>query len=364
MNRNIFYHYKKKKWFRKGLGSKKRSEVMEMNPIKKQFFPRTDLAIEISDVLRLNKDEDYQIPGVEIHQKEIENKEINITRVRILNEEGEAQMGKPKGHYITIECPGIKQNNPSLHEKVIDVLSQAVASLLPEKKEGPLNVLVIGLGNRFATPDTLGPKVANQVFVTRHVALKAPELIEDDVAYLSSFAPSVMGLTGIETAEIIRGVAENVKPDCIIAIDALAARSVSRINTTIQISDTGISPGAGVGNCRKELNEASIGCKVIAIGVPTVVDTATLVSDTLGHLIQTLREQAEESHLVELLGGLSEEDHYQLIKETLAPEISELFVTPKEIDEIMEYLASIISNSINIAVHPCMTLDDINKYTY
>lgn len=337
---------------------------MEINKTKKNFFPRTDLAIEISDVLKLDKDEDYQIPGVEIHQKAIENKEIIITRVRILNEEGEENMGKPQGNYITIECPGIKQNNPSLHEKVIDVLSQSVASLLPDRKEQPLNVLVIGLGNRFATPDTLGPKVANQVFVTRHIALKAPELIEDDVAYLSSFAPGVMGLTGIETAEIIRGVAENVKPDCIIAIDALAARNVSRINATIQISDTGISPGAGVGNCRKELNEASIGCKVIAIGVPTVVDTATLVSDTLGHLIKTLAEQAKESQLVDLLGGLSEEDHYQLIKETLAPEISELFVTPKEIDEVMEYLASIISNSINIAVHPCMTLEDINKYTY
>lgn len=337
---------------------------MEIDKEKRNFFPRTDLAIEISDVLRLDKDESYQIPGVEIHQKELENKDIIITRVRIINEEGEQNMGKPMGDYITIECSGIKQNNPSLHEKVIDVLSQAINSLLPNKKGQPLNVLVIGLGNRFATPDTLGPKVANQVFVTRHVALKAPELIEDDIAHLSSFAPSVMGLTGIETAEIIRGVAENVKPDCIIAIDALAARDVSRINSTIQISDTGISPGAGVGNCRKELNEASIGCKVIAVGVPTVVDTATLVSDTLRNLIESLKKQAEHSPLFDLLKDLKEEEHYQLIKETLAPEVSELFVTPKEIDEIMEYLASIISNGINIAVHPCMTLEDINKYTY
>lgn len=337
---------------------------MEINTEKKNFFPRTDLAIEISDVLRLNKDEDYEIPGVEIYQKQMEDKGLTVTRVRILNKEGEQNMGKPKGDYITIECPGIKQNNPSLHEKVIDVLAQSLTSLLPEKKEGPLNVLVIGLGNRFATPDTLGPKVANQVFVTRHVALKAPELIEDDVAYLSSFAPSVMGLTGIETAEIIKGVAENVKPDCIIAIDALAARNVSRINATIQISDTGISPGAGVGNCRKELNESTVGCKVIAVGVPTVVDTATLVSDTLNNLLQTLMDQAKGTPLFDLLKDLNEEEHYQLVKETLAPEISELFVTPKEIDEIMEYLASIISNGINIAVHPCITLEDINKYTY
>lgn len=341
----------------------KRSDFMAIDNEKKQFFPRTDLAIEISDVLKLDKDEDYQIPGVEIQQKNLEEKEITITRVRILNEEGEQNMGKPQGDYITIECSGIKQNNPTLHERVIDVLAQAITSLLP-KKEEPLNVLVIGLGNRFATPDTLGPKVANQVFVTRHIALKAPELIEDDVAYLSSFAPSVMGLTGIETAEIIQGVAENVKPDCIIAVDALAARNISRINSTIQISDTGISPGAGVGNCRKELNEKSVGCKVIAIGVPTVVDTATLVADTLTHLVQVVAKESKGSPLFDLLKDLKEEEHHQLVRELLDPEVSKLFMTPKEIDEIIEYLASIISNGINIAVHPCMTLKDINKYTY
>ncbi len=337
---------------------------MEKKHEKENFFPRTDLAIEISDILKLDQTADYQIPGVEIAEKSEEEGEIKVTRVRILDETGEQQMGKPKGDYITIECPGIKQNNPSLHEKVIGLLAQALTSLLPEHNHRPLNVLVIGLGNRFATPDTLGPKVANQVFVTRHVALKAPELIEDDVAHLSSFAPSVMGLTGIETAEIIRGVAENVKPDCIIAIDALAARSVSRINSTIQISDTGISPGAGVGNKRKELNEATIGCKVIAIGVPTVVDTATLVADTLGEITHLMVKEAEHSPLFDVLKEASEQDHYQLVKEALGDEIKELFVTPKEIDEIIEYLASIISNGINIAVHPCMTLEDINKYTY
>lgn len=337
---------------------------MEKNNEKKNFFPRTDLAIEISDVLKLDQSEDYQIPGVEITEKSEENGEIKVTRVRILNVEGEKQMGKPKGDYITIECAGMKQNNPSLHEKVIDLLAQSITSLLPEHKGRPLNVLVIGLGNRFATPDTLGPKVANQVFVTRHVALKAPELIEDDVAHLSSFAPSVMGLTGIETAEIIRGVAENVKPDCIIAIDALAARSVSRINSTIQISDTGISPGAGVGNKRKELNETTVGCKVIAVGVPTVVDTATLVSDTLSEITQLMIKEAEHSPIFDLLKEASHQDYYPLVKEALGEEIKELFVTPKEIDEIIEYLASIISNGINIAVHPCITLEDINKYTY
>ncbi|QEH69226.1 GPR endopeptidase [Cellulosilyticum sp. ST5] len=328
------------------------------------FSPRTDLAIEISNALKLDRDDSYEIPGVEVKQKALEEGALAVTKVCILNTEGEKNMGKPIGDYITIESNGLKQNNPELHEKIISVLAEAIKSLLPEKKQDPLNILVIGLGNRFATPDTLGPKVANQVFVTRHMALKAPELLDEGVCYLSSFAPSVMGLTGIETAEVIRGVADNVKPDCIIAIDALAARSATRINTTIQITNTGISPGAGVGNKRKELNEATIGCKVIAVGVPTVVDTVTLVSDALNDLISHMLKQAEHSPFYDVLKDLTEEEHYQLIKESIYPEISDLFVTPKEIDEVMEYLSSIVANGINLAVHPGMTLKDINKYTY
>lgn len=349
---------------RKVENKKKRREAMATAENVIRQLPCTDLAIEISDALRLEKSEDYKIPGVEVGKKTLADDAIQITRVRILDEVGEAQMGKPKGDYLTIECAGIKHNLPSLHEEVIRVVSEGIAALLPKVEGRPLSVLVIGLGNRFATPDTLGPKVVNQVFVTRHVAIKAPELIEDDVAYLSAFAPSVMGLTGIETAEIIHGVAEKVKPDCIIAIDALAAREVSRINTTIQISDTGISPGAGVGNHRKVLNEETVGCKVIAVGVPTVVDTATLVADTLQQMIATLKAQAQDTSLYNLLKDLNEEEFQPLVKETLPEAVSELFVTPKEIDEIMQYLSSIIANSINIAVHPCMTLADINKYTY
>lgn len=325
---------------------------------------RTDLAIEISNALKLDKDDSYEIPGVEIKQKNIEEGVLAVTKVTILNKEGEENMGKPMGEYITIESNGLKQNNPELHEKIIMVLAEAIKSLLPDKKSDELNILVIGLGNRFATPDTLGPKVANQVFVTRHMALKAPELLDEGVCHLSSFAPSVMGLTGIETAEIIRGVAANVKPDCIIAIDALAARSAARINTTIQITNTGISPGAGVGNKRKELNEASVGCKVIAVGVPTVVDTVTLVSDALNDLIQHMLKQAEHSPFYDVLKDLTQQEHYQLVKESIYPEISDLFVTPKEIDEVMEYLSSIVANGINLAVHSGMTLKDINKYTY
>ena len=329
-----------------------------------EWFPRTDLAIEISNTLRLNQDKDYQIPGVQVDTQHIEEHDIIVTRVGIKDETGEKSMGKPKGDYITIECSHIKENDPKVHKEVIDLLAQAITSVLPKKEKKDMNVLVIGLGNRFATPDTLGPKVANKVLVTRHLNMKTPEAIDESVCHLSSLAPGVMGLTGIETAEIISGVAEKINPDCIIAIDALAARSAARINSTIQISNTGIAPGAGVGNARRQLNEETVGCPVIAIGVPTVVDTATLVTDALDQLIQNMLKQVEHSQLYDMLKDLSEQEKYELIKETLYPQIGDLFVTPKEIDEVIEYLTNMIANGINIAVHPGITLEDINKYTY
>lgn len=328
------------------------------------WFPRTDLAIEISSTLKLNQDEDYQIPGVEVGKNYIEDYDITVTHVGVKDETGEKSMGKPIGDYITIECSQIKENDPDTHKEVINLLAESIASLLPKKERKETEVLVIGLGNRFATPDTLGPKVANKVLVTRHLNMKTPESIDESVCHLSSLAPGVMGLTGIETVEIISGVAERIKPDCIIAIDALAARSASRINSTIQITNTGISPGAGVGNQRKQLNEASVGCPVIAIGVPTVVDTATLVTDALNQLIENMLKQVEHSSFYDILKDLSEQEKYELIRETLFPQIGDLFVTPKEIDEVIEYLTNIIANGINIAVHPGIKIDDINKYTY
>lgn len=337
---------------------------MNKNTSYEHQFPRTDLAIEISDTLKLNKDESYEIPGVDIATDSIQDYQISITKVCIKDEIGSKNMGKPQGEYLTIESPHIKENNPENHREVINLLAKSISSLLPQKEKKTMDILVVGLGNRFATPDTLGPKVSNKVLVTRHLNMQTPEAINDAVCNLSSFAPSVMGLTGIETTEIISGIAERIKPDCIIAIDALAARSTSRINATIQITNTGISPGAGVGNPRKQLNEQTVGCPVIAIGVPTVVDTATLVTDAFNQLIDNMLKQTERSEIYDMLKTLSEQEKYHLIRETLFPEIADLFVTPKEIDEVIEYLTNIIANGINIAVHPGITIEDINKYTY
>lgn len=338
----------------------KRGELMEENI--DNWSPRTDLAVEIGALLKENKPNDYQIEGVEINTDCNQEFDITTTHVKILDETGAQNMGKPIGNYITIECTGIKDNDPDVHKEVINILSKELKEILPHKEKN--NILVVGLGNRFATPDTLGPNVAGKVLVTRHLSTQMPEQIDESVCNLSSLIPGVMGLTGIETSEIIKGVAANIKPDCIIAIDALGARNAKRINTTIQISDTGISPGAGVGNKRKQLNVETVGCPVIAIGVPTVVDAATLVNDTLDHLISAMLQEAEPSPFYNMLKELSDKEKYSLIKEVLFPVVGDLFVTPKDIDEVVEYLTNIIANGINIAVHPGITLEDINKYTY
>lgn len=271
-------------------------------------------------------------------------------------------MGKPRGSYITIENPYMQVNDPDAHQEVIKVFAEELLKLVPQTSNK--EVLVVGLGNIDATPDALGPKVSSKVVVTRHIDEKLPWQIDQSVCQLSSITPSVMGITGIETSEIIKGVVDKIKPDYILVVDALGSRSASRVNTTIQINNTGIEPGAGVGNKRKAITEENMGCPVIAIGVPTVVDAATLVNDMLDHLIQSMLAQAEDQEFYKMLEGLSRKEKYLLVKEVLYPHIGNMFVTPKEIDEVIGYLSNIIANGINIAMHPGITADDINRFKY
>ncbi|ONI39086.1 GPR endopeptidase [Candidatus Epulonipiscium fishelsonii] len=325
------------------------------------FRPQTDLAIEVGAIIEDKQENETTLEGVSMQVDE--QKTFKKTHIEIINKHGEEIMGKPIGKYITIESQSLKENNPEAHKKIIQEVADIIKSLLPEVDE-KLKVLVIGLGNRQATPDTLGPYVTDKVFVTRHLMEFVPAEIEKNVANLSSLAPGVMGLTGIETSEIVKGTVEHIKPHCIIAIDALGARSASRINTTIQITNTGISPGAGIGNKRKQLNESTIGCPVIAIGVPTVVDAATLVNDTMDYLIESMLSETQDATFYQMLKDLGDKEKYSLIKKTITPTIGNLFVTPKDIDEVIMYLGNVISNAINIAVHPSITIDDINKYAY
>ena len=218
-------------------------------------------------------------------------------------------------------------------------------------------VLVVGLGNRNITADALGPKTVEQMLVTRHLFEHMPEVVGTDTA------SGVLGITGIETMEIVKGVAEHVKPGLIIVIDALAARKVERINTTIQISDTGISPGSGVGNNRKELSRATLGADVIAIGVPTVVDAVTMANDTLDITLSTIRAQAGEgAAILQLLEQLSPQEKYGLLQEALAPTIGDMVLTPKEVDLAMDKISKVVANGLNLTLQQGMSLEEIESF--
>jgi len=223
--------------------------------------------------------------------------------------------------------------------------------------------LIVGLGNWNVTPDALGPKVVDRVLVTRQFFVAYKKDRDETVANVSAISPGVMGLTGIETGEIVKGIVEKTNPDLVIAIDSLASRKMNRVSTTIQISDTGINPGSGVGNKRIGLNEEYLGIPVIAIGVPTVVDAATMVNDTIDLIIDSMKEQAQVgTEFYSMLERVSNEEKYQLIKEVLEPYMPNVLVTPKEIDQLIDDLSIIIANGLNIALHPGIELKDVNRY--
>lgn len=314
---------------------------------------RTDLAMEACELL--SKEETYK--GIETEMKRTDG--IEITTVRITNDNAAEAVGKPKGTYISIEADKMKGADADFRQKVIEITADMLKTVLNSDREK--NILVAGLGNRYITPDSLGPKVVAKILVTRHIRDTLSDKIDDSVASVAAIAPGVMGITGIETAEILKGIIERIKPDAVIAIDALAARRTSRINSVIQIADSGISPGSGVGNKRMLLNEESLGVPVIGIGVPTVVSAATLVNDSMERILSAMAEASEEKLFYNTLNNLGDERE-TLIAELLEPYAENMFVTPKEVDEVIERLAEIISNAINIAVHPALTKEDINKY--
>lgn len=320
---------------------------------------RTDLALEAREALTTDKEPD--IDGV-IYKTEKDDI-MEITTVDIENETGSQTMGKPVGTYITIESEYMRDNDIQAQKKITEALSQKLGELIkPEKNK---KALIVGLGNWNVTPDSLGPKVVNRILVTRHILESIPEDIRDSVGNVAAVSPGVLGITGIETAEIIKGITQRVKPDVIIAIDALAARSVSRINSTIQLSDTGISPGAGIGNCRTPLNEETMGVPVIAVGVPTVVDAATLVNDTFdGILTSMLEKNGYESQTAKSIKHICDEDKFDDILSALEPYSGNMFVTPKEVDAVIERLSDIIANAVNMVLHPVIDIEDVKNFSF
>lgn len=324
---------------------------------KQKFSVRTDLAVEAREIIEEEKGDIDD--GIVVNTEE--NEYMDITTVEIINENGSRAMSKPLGSYITIESPGLRENDPACHKEITRKLAECITELCSAKSDSTF--LIVGLGNWNITPDALGPKVVNRILVTRHMFDTLPEELDGAVRPATAVSPGVMGITGIETGEIIKGISEKMKPDIVIAVDALAARRSSRINAAIQLSDTGIIPGSGVGNKRQALNEETLGVPVIAIGVPTVVDAATLVNDTMGSMLKEMANAVEEgSEFYEMLESIDDEDRYQLIYDTLTPYAGNMFVTPKEVDAVIDRLAKIISDAINISVHNGMTIEDTAKF--
>lgn len=285
---------------------------------------RTDLAMESRELLG-----EQEIKGVSNSEESYEN--IKISRITVLNEEGAKRLGKPVGNYVTIQAPPFTGSVDTSYQE-IEMIAKEIGRMLPKD---PKLVLVAGLGNRSITPDALGPDVANQILATRHIKKEvAREVGLGDLTPVAAIAPGVLGQTGVETGEIIASVAREIQPSAVIVIDALASKSLERLGCTIQISDTGIVPGSGVQNARKALNRETMGIPVIAVGIPTVVDAATIACDLLDDESDATRQKVE-------------------------PRGAAMMVTPREVDVMMERAAKVLGLAINKALQPAMELEDI-----
>jgi spore protease len=364
-----------------------------------KFSVRTDLAVEAREmVVEENRKKAQaasdQIEGVIIKEREVQG--IKISSVEI-TEQGAQTIGKKKGNYLTLEVQGIRQQDTELQRVVEDVFARELSNFIKQLGiSDDASCLVVGLGNWNVTPDALGPIAVENLLITKHLFDLQPENVADGFRSVSAISPGVMGITGIETSDIIHGVIEKTKPDFVIAIDALAARSIQRVNSTIQISDSGIHPGSGVGNKRKELSQDSLGIPVIAIGIPTVVDAVSITSDTIDFILkhfgkemregnrpsralapasmtfgekrqlteEDLPEEKDRSTFLGLIGTLPEHEKRKLIYEVLSPIGHNLMVTPKEVDTFIEDMANVIAGGLNAALHHEVDQDNLGAYTH
>jgi spore protease len=356
------------------------------------YAVRTDLALEAREMTT------EEPSGVRFDSEE--DNGITISRMVIETMEGAKQIGKLPGRYVTLEVPGLRSQDSELQNRVATRFAQEFHAFLKEigiKEQD--SVLIVGLGNWNVTPDAVGPIVVENVLVTRHLFELMPERVEEGYRSVSAVSPGVLGITGIETSEIVYSIVEKTRPNFVIAIDALASRALERVNTTIQISDAGISPGSGVGNKRKPLTKEALGVPVIAVGVPTVVDAATIVHDSISYLLAYLGRQIKEAKnpkpasrltpggfnfpgktkryteedlpsdtekkaILGMIGELKEDEKRQLIHEVLAPLGHNLIVTPKEVDDYVEDISNIIASGLNAALHKSIDMNNVSAYTH
>lgn len=303
---------------------------------------RTDMAVERNEIYKKQNSLAEEIDGIENANKII--KDIEISKVKITNENGANALGKPVGNYITLDVKEIKNADEERIEEIAEIMADELRTVIREHVSDTDDILVVGLGNRYVTPDALGPKVVPEIEVTRHILEYMPKIMPEDTRPVSAISPGVLGITGIETMEILNGIVQNIKPKMLIVIDALATRKLERISSSIQIADTGIVPGAGVNNARKEISINTLGIPVIAIGIPTVVDLATITNDCINIFIENLQQKAMSNST---LNELKEKDNYEEIKEALIPKDYNMIVTPKEIDKLIDNMSEIVARGIN-----------------
>ncbi|OXM15568.1 GPR endopeptidase [Paenibacillus herberti] len=326
------------------------------------YAVHTDLALEAKEMAEQSNG--GPIPGVVSESHEEDG--ITITRLQVQNEAGSRAIGKIIGNYVTFEVPELRTHDSELGDKVATSFAKEFERFLQQIGVATdAGVLIVGLGNWNVTPDALGPLVVENTMVTRQFFELMPDQVAPGYRAVSAVAPGVLGITGIESSEIVQGIIEKTRPDLVIAIDALASRSLERVNTTIQIADTGIHPGSGIGNKRKGLTKEILGVPVVAIGVPTVVYASTLVNSAFDMMKKHFqKEQGDTSQLMGLVDQLAEQERLALVKEVLSPLKHDLLVTPKEIDQFIEDIANVIASGLNAALHEAIDTNNVAAYTH
>ena len=307
-----------------------------------EYNIRTDLALEINENV---SEQDSRYRGIVVNEYQDEQTDIKITALEIINEDAEKLLRRNKGIYVTVEAEYLGELEEEYNKRTSTILMEQISKMLkPLLKNN--SILVVGLGNREVTADSLGPDVVNKLLINRHYN-ENQELIVS----IAAISPGVMAQTGMETANIVKGIAEEIKPDAVIAIDALAARNTDRLNTTIQISDQGINPGSGVGNHRVGITKESIGVPVIAIGVPTVIDASTIVYDAMNNILHELSEINGLENIATIIDEYSVKEKYNLVKEVISPVMSNMYVTPKDIDANVSVISDVVANAINMLIY-------------
>lgn len=288
-------------------------------------------------------------PDIDFKQDEISG--IKISNIKVKNNKGEKLLGKKIGYYSTLELPKLTYYDIKMMDKVGLILGDILKDFI-QMDDNKL-AFVVGLGNWNVTPDSLGPKVISKIFVTRHLKEYNFDLKSEGISSVCALSPGVMGVTGIETTEIVKSLVDKIKPDYVVCVDSLAARKTARLNTTIQVGDSGINLGAGVNNHRIPLNKETLGVPVIGIGIPTVVDALTIVSESIDSIMKDILKDSYEGD------SLSEFYDLNIIKKSLEKSMGEMILAPKDVDSVIESMSKMIAMGINLALHPKMDIESL-----